>query len=183
MIEAIATIMGLIQGILVWANKRSNWIFYCLQYVFLLIFNIQAKLYGDITNSIIYFFIGVSGFILWNRKKGNVPIKRCSIIEKTAYISIIIISTVIVYFILKGTDDPLPLMGALTTTTGYVATYYMLIKKTDTWILWFINDILYIIEYYMLSERAWYLITLNIIWTFMAIGSYITWNKLSKEQK
>lgn len=183
MIEILATAMGLIQGVLVWANKRSNWVFYCLQYVFLFIFSIQAKLYGDITNSVIYFFIGVIGFILWNRQNGKVPIKRCSIKERIIYVLLIVAATLILYLILKSTDDPLPLVDALTTTTGYLATYYMLTKKTDAWILWFINDVLYIIEYYMLPERAWYLITLNIIWTFMAIGSFITWNKLSKGNK
>ena len=183
MIEILATVMGLIQGGLVWANKRSNWIFYCLQYVFMAIFSIQARLYGDLTNSIVYFIVGIVGFILWNRQKGSVPIKKCSTKERIIYTTMIIIGAVITYFILKSTADPLPLLDALTTVTGYFATYYMLTKKTDAWILWLINDILYIVEYLMLPEKAWYLMALNIIWTFMAVGSLITWNKLSKRQE
>ena len=182
MIEILATIMGLIQGGLVWANKRSNWIFYCLQYVFMAIFGIQMKLYGDLTNSIVYFIVGVIGYILWNREKGNVPIKKCTYKERIIYSIITIVAITITYFILKATNDPLPLMDSLTTITGYVATFYMLTKKTDAWILWLINDILYIIEYIMLPDKAWYLMGLNIIWTFMAIGSLITWNKLARSQ-
>jgi nicotinamide mononucleotide transporter len=179
MIEILATVMGLIQGALVWANKRSNWIFYCLQYVFMLIFSIQAKLYGDLTNSIVYFIVGVVGFILWNKQGGNVPIKNCSLKERFVYLAIISILVAITYLILKATRDPLPFLDSLTTVTGYAATYYMLTKKVDAWVLWIINDILYIVEYFLLSEKAWYLIALNIIWTFMAIGSLITWKRIA----
>ena len=81
------------------------------------------------------------------------------------------------------TDDPLPLLDALTTTTSYIATFYMVTKKTDAWILWFINDVLYVIEYWLLPDQALYLMILNIIWTFMAVGSYITWNKIYRRQE
>lgn len=120
------------------------------------------------TNSIVYFVVGVFGYILWNRQNGNVPIKRCSIKEKIIYTSIILIGVTILYFILKSTNDPLPLLDSLTTITGYVATYYMLTKKVDAWIIWLVNDLLYIVEYYLLPDRAWYLIALNVVWTFMA---------------
>ena len=181
MFEIFATIMGLIQGALVWANKRINWIFYCLQYIFMFIFSIQNKLYGDLSNSVLYFIIGIVGYILWNKKNKISQVKKCSINERIIYIIIICISVVVLYLILKSTNDPLPLLDSITTITGYVATYYMLTKKVDTWILWLINDILYIVEYFMLPEKAIYLILLNVIWTFMAIGSLITWNKLCED--
>lgn len=183
MIEIITTIFGLIQGVLVWFNKRSNWIFYCLQYVFLGIFSFVSHLYADVTNSVIYFIIGVIGYILWNNKKEDKKITKCSLKERILYILFIIITTVFIYMGLRNTSDPLPFLDAITTTTSYVATYYMLTKKVDTWILWFINDVLYVIEYFLLPNQAIYLMLLNVLWTFMAIGSYITWNKIYKKQK
>ena len=183
MVEIMTTLMGLIQGALVWANKRSNWIFYCLQYVFLGIFSYTSHLYGDVTNSIIYFCIGIAGWTLWNKDNEERQIRKCSNMERVVYSAIIVVSTVIVYFILKNTNDPLPLFDAITTTTSYVATFYMVTTKIDTWILWFINDVLYIIEYWLFPDQALYLMTLNIIWTGMAIGSFITWNKIYKKQK
>lgn len=182
MIEIMATLMGLIQGVLVWTNKRINWIFYCLQYVFLAVFSYTAHLYGDVTNSIFYFCVGIVGWFLWNKDKKERPVKKCSYCERVVYFIIIVISTAILYLILKNTNDPLPFLDALTTTTSYVATFYMVTKKTDTWILWFINDILYVIEYWLLPNQAIYLMLLNIIWTGMAIGSFITWNKIYENQ-
>lgn len=182
MIEIGATILGLIQGILVMLNKRSNWIFYVLQMLLLIIFSIYNKLYGDIVNNSIYFILGIIGFILWN-KEGNKSITKCSIKERIIYIVIIGIGTTILGIILNNTNDPLPMLDSFTTISSLVATYYMIRKKLDTWIIWFINDIFYAIEYFILLDQALYLFGLNIVWTIMAVISYINWNKLMKEGK
>ena len=174
--EISETVMGIVQGALVWADKRSNWIFYCLQYVFMAVFSITAHLYGDIGSCVFYFIVGIAGWFMWN-KKTVWEIRRCSWKERAAYISVLAVLSVGLCLFLKRTDDPLPLLDALTTTGGYVATYYMLMKKVDTWIIWFVIDILYIAEYYLLPDKAWYLMTLNLIWTVMAVGSFISWNK------
>ena len=180
MIEIGATILGLIQGVLVMLNKRSNWIFYVLQMLLLIIFSTINKLYGDIVNNSIYFILGIVGFILWN-KEGSNKITKCSIKERIIYVLIITIGTTILGIILNNTNDPLPILDSFTTVSSLVATYYMVKKKLDTWIIWFINDIFYAIEYFILPDQALYLFGLNIVWTVMAVVSYINWNKLMKE--
>lgn len=179
-LELGATVLGLIQGYLVMINKRSNWIFYILQMIFLIIFSTINHLYGDIVNNSIYLVLGIVGFILWN-KKDNIKITKTRIKEKIIYIGIILIGTIIVGITLKNTDDPLPILDAFTTVSSLVATYYMVKKKIDTWIIWFINDIFYAVEYFILPNQALYLFALNLIWTIMAIASYYNWNKLMKE--
>lgn len=179
-LELGATVLGLILGYLVMINKRSNWIFYILQMIFLIIFSTINHLYGDIVNNSIYLVMGIVGFILWN-KKDNIKITKTRIKEKIIYIGIILIGTIIVGITLKNTDDPLPILDAFTTVSSLVATYYMVKKKIDTWIIWFINDIFYAVEYFILPNQALYLFALNLIWTIMAIASYYNWNKLMKE--
>lgn len=178
-LEIAATIFGLIQGLLVMLNKRSNWIAYIIQMIFMVLFSLNAKLYGDVVNNSIYVILGIIGFILWT-KDDHKEIKECSLKERIIYISIIILLTFLSFLILKTTDDPLPLLDAFTTTSSLVATYYMMLKKIDTWILWFINDIFYAIEYFILPDQALYLFLLNIIWTIMAIASYYNWYKIMK---
>lgn len=178
--ELGATICGLVQGILVMLNRRSNWIFYILQMLFMVVFSIMNHLYGDVVNNSIYLVMGIVGFILWNRSKEGNNITKCSTKERIFYVLIIFFGTIIVSNILKGTDDPLPLLDAFTTISSLVATYFMMQKKIDTWIIWFINDIFYALEYFILPDQALYLFALNVIWTFMAIGSYINWNKIMK---
>ena len=180
--EIGATVFGLIQGILVMLNKRCNWIFYILQMIFLIIFSTLNHLYGDIANNSIYLVMGIVGFVLWNNNKDSNQITKASIKERIIYILLIALGTIILGIVLKNTDDPLPLLDSFTTISSLIATYYMIKKKIDTWIIWFINDIFYAVEYFILPDQALYLFALNIIWTFMAVGSYINWNKIMKGQ-
>lgn len=180
--EIGATILGLVQGLLVMLNKRSNWIFYVLQMLFLIVFSITNHLYGDMVNNSIYLVMGIIGFILWNKNKDINKITTASLKERIIYILLIILGTFIISNILKNTNDPLPLLDAFTTVSSLIATYYMMKKKLDTWVIWFINDIFYAIEYFILPDQALYLFALNVIWTFMAVGSYINWKKIMKEE-
>ena len=180
--EIGATVFGLIQGVLVMLNKRSNWIFYILQMIFLIIFSTLNHLYGDIANNSIYLVMGVIGFILWNNSKESNKITKASTKERIIYILLIALGTIILSTVLKKTNDPLPVLDSFTTISSLIATFYMMKKKIDTWIIWFVNDIFYAVEYFILPDQALYLFALNIIWTFMAVGSYINWNKIMKGQ-
>ena len=182
-LELGATILGLIQGVLVMLNKRSNWIFYILQMIFLIVFSSINHLYGDITNNSIYLVMGIVGFILWNKDSKSSKITSCKFKERIIYIAIIGLGTIVACLILKNTDDTLPVLDAFTTVSSFVATYYMMKKKIDTWIIWFINDIFYAIEYFILPNQALYLFALNIIWTGMAVASYINWKKIMNGEK
>ena len=178
--EIGATVFGLIQGALVMLNKRSNWIFYILQMIFLIIFSALNHLYGDIANNSIYLVMGVIGFILWNNSKESNKITKASTKERIIYILLIALGTIILSTVLKKTNDPLPVLDSFTTISSLIATFYMMKKKIDTWIIWFVNDIFYAVEYFILPNQALYLFALNLIWTFMAIFSYMNWNKIMK---
>lgn len=180
--EIGATIFGLVQGLLVMLNKRSNWIFYILQMIFLIVFSALNCLYGDIVNNSIYLIMGVVGFILWNNNKESSKITKASTRERIIYVMLIVLGTIILGIILKNTNDPLPMLDSFTTVSSLIATYYMMKRKIDTWIIWFVNDIFYAVEYFILPNQALYLSALNIIWTFMAVGSYLNWKKIMKGQ-
>ena len=178
--EIAATILGLIQGVLVLLNKRSNWIFYILQMLFLIIFSCLNHLYGDVLNNSFYFVLGFIGYIYWGKDQKEIAKTKKN--EKIIYLSLLVIGTIVLNVILKTTDDPLPFLDSFTTISSLIATYYMIKKKIDTWIIWFVNDIFYAIEYFMLPNQAFYLFLLNIIWAFMAVASYINWYKIMKGQ-
>lgn len=182
-IEILATVFGLLQALLVLYNKRSNWVFYILQMLCLIAFNLHLKLYGDLINCSIYLIMGIIGFVLWNSQKRELPITECSTKERFFYTLLIMISTFLLYKLLKQTQDPKPLIDGFTTSSSFVATYYMVKRNIDTWIIWFINDISYSIQYVILENPAYYLMSLNIIWTIMAIASYIKWRKIIQGEK
>ncbi len=178
-LEICATVLGLLQGVLVLFNKRSNWIFYIAQILCLILFSYLNKLYGDVCNNIIYLFLGIIGWFLW-KNESSLKITECTNKERFLYILVIICGSLILFSALSKTNDPLPLLDSFTTISSLVATYYMVKKKLDTWVIWFVNDILYVIQYSQLEREAYYLIFLNIVWTIMAIASFINWSKIMK---
>ena len=180
MLEIACTILGLIQGVLVLLNKRSNWIVYAIQMAALVVFSFVNKLYGDMVQNFFYMFICIASFFLW--KEGNTfdKIRRLNWRSIIIVVVIAIIAILSVGHGLSQTDDPLPYLDASTTVTTIIALILMSTRTIECWIVWFINDILYIIQYYSLPDQAFYLMMLNIIWTVMAIISFINWLKIYK---
>ena len=188
MLEIITSIFGLIQGILIMFNKKENWIFYLLNIITLTFFSFKAKLYGDVLENSIYLLIGFFGLFSWYSNNISKKLIRRNNIswmnnkERIIYFLIFIIITGLIYLWLIHTDDPLALLDAITTGLSFVATLTMAMKKVDSWIYWLIDDILMAITYFSLPNKAIYLMTLNIIWIFLAIGTIYTWNKESKKE-
>lgn len=189
MLEIITSIFGLIQSILIMLNKKENWIFYILNILTLTIFSLKAKLYGDVLENTIYLIIGFFGLFTWYSKNISSKFIKHNKIqwmnnkERIVFFIIFILITEIIYLWLIHTDDPLALLDAVTTGLSFVATLTMAMKKVDSWIYWLIDDILMAITYFSLPNKAIYLMTLNIIWIFLAIGTIYTWNKQTKKEE
>ena len=89
--EVGATCLGVVQGFLAMLNKRSNWIFYILEMLFLIVFSLINHLYGDVVNNNIYLVMGVVGFIIWNKNNEANKITVCSKRERIVYVLIMLI--------------------------------------------------------------------------------------------
>ena len=183
MLEFSATVFGLLQGVFVLLNKRSNWLFYIAQMGCLICFSAKNNLFGDVMNCSIYLVLGIIGYFYWTGGKSEKKITSCGTREKIFYTAVIFAATVALHYCLRNTKDPLPLLDSFTTTSSMVATLYMIAKKTDTWLIWFVNDIVYVVEYANLATPAYYLIALNSAWAIMAVCSYFYWLKLKERQK
>ena len=64
-----------------------------------------------------------------------------------------------------------------------MATFTMATKKVDSWIYWLVDDILMAITYYLLPDKALWLMSLNIVWIFLAIATIYSWSRLAKNGK
>lgn len=177
-LEISATLLGLIQGVLVMLDKRSNWVFYSLQMLFLVAFSFKVRLWGDVIIDSIYFLMGIAGFILWKKGSSVDSITTYSRKARALWTFAAIIATVTAYSVLRGTDNPLPLLDSITSVTSIIATWFMFRHKLEAWIVWFFNDLFYIAEYFMLPDKAIYLICLYVVWTILAVASYVNWRRL-----
>ena len=178
MLEVLSTVFGLIQGVLVMLDRRSNWIFYTLQMFFLILFSIDMCLWGDVTIDSIYFLLGIGGFFLWRKGCHTEAISAYSWKERIVWLLISILAIIVSWTFLCKTDNPLPFLDSATSITSIIATWFMLCHKLEAWVAWFINDVFYIGEYFLLPDKAWYLIGLYLIWTILAIVSFVNWKRL-----
>lgn len=176
--EVLATIFGLLQGILVMLNKRINWIFYVIQMIFLIFFSAYTHLWGDVVLDSIYIFVGVAGYVAWGTSKSAPVITTYDDSQRLKWSLLIIGMILAVWPILYRTNNPLPLLDSVTSVTGIAATWFMFRRKLEAWIVWLINDLSYILEYFMLPDKAIYLMGLYMVWTILAITSFLNWRRL-----
>ncbi len=188
MLEIFSAFCGLMQSILIMFNKKENWIFYMLNIITLTIFSFFAKLYGDVVENLIYVIFGLLGLLTWYStfisKKifgSENKIRYTNLKERCFYFFLFLTISIGMFLWLNHTDDPSPLLDAVTTGMGFTATLMMAFKRVDAWFYWLIDDILMAYIYYMLPERGFWLMSLNIIWIFLAIGTWYTWHKEAKK--
>lgn len=178
MLEIIITIIGIVQGVLAMLNKRSNWLVYALQMILLVVFSYTNKLYGDMCQNAVYLLFCIISWFMWSPKNETHKISMLDNKERVITGIIIIACTLVLGGVLKSTDDPLPVVDAFTTTTTVVALFLMAMHKIESWVIWFINDIAYMYQYFNLPDQALYLFGLYVIWTIMVIFSFIQWRKI-----
>lgn len=187
MLEIFTACCGLIQSILILFKRKENWIFYLLNIVTLTVFSFTAKLYGDVVENLVYVIFGLLGLFTWysiNISKkifgDENKIRYCNFKERIFYCVMFLGISVGMYMFLKFTDDPSPFLDAITTGMGFTATLMMAFKRVDSWIVWFVDDILMAYVYFSLPDKAIYLMALNIIWVVLALGTFWTWHKEAK---
>ena len=181
-LQWMATGFGLLQGLLILLKRKENWAFLLAQSVTYVVWALGSNLYADVVEQSIYILLSILGFSIWYQKFRNklfdVNIHHISLRNGIDSVLVLVILSAGFYIWLKYTNDPAPLLDAVTTGIGFVATFLMARKVVECWALWLISDILGCIIYFNLSAPG--LTILNFIWTFMAIGSYITWHKETK---
>ena len=113
---------------------------------FLVLFSINAHLWGDVAIDGIYFFVGIGGFFLWRNGKKAEAISVYGWKERLAWGLVLIIAIVVLWIVLRKTDNPLPLIDSITCVTSIIATWFMFCHKLEAWVVWFVNDLFYIVE-------------------------------------
>lgn len=190
MLEIFSTSCGLIQSILILFKRKENWIFYLANIISLAAFSFFAHLYGDVLENSIYLIFGLLGLFTWYSEKiskrifGKVnEIKYCTAKERIVYTLMLVGISAVVYVWLLNTNDPYPLLDAVTTGMGFTATLMMSFKRVESWIVWFVDDILMAYIYFLLPDSGFYLMMLNIVWVGLAVGTWYTWHKEAMKLK
>ena len=208
-IEAVGTIFGLLCIWLASREKIINYFFGLVNVTLFCILFFQIQLYANMMLQLFFFAANVYGWYAWSRQteehEHTLKIRWMSFNKQliTVIISIVSIILLALYIdpfffglskiavhILNGIGinglnntfipDPYPWLDATVTVLSIVAMILMTRKYVESWILWFVIDVLSIILY---SSQGVYFMSLEYaILTFIAACGTINWIKSAKEK-
>lgn len=171
------------------ANKLM-WLFGLMSSILYIIIFSKNQLYANIVLYAYYVFISIIGWYNWSKSdvnKSGKGIRKVRKKELIVYISVILILFVIFYLILKYLPTiiniPLsesPFLDAFTTAAAFVASYMLVKKILEQWILWIVIDIFYVFLFF--EAKLNFILVLSFIYIATAFWGYFSWLKLMKKQ-
>jgi len=182
LLEWLAFIFGVAQVVLALKNKIINFyagIISVAMYTYLFY---DVQLYAESLLNMYYFIVSVVGILLWQKRKNEtaLPISICTKKEWAIVSSILCISGLFLYFILKKyTQSTVPFADALTTAWAWAGTWLMIKRKLENWILLNISNAIAIPLQFIKGLELTSLLTC--IYFVIAILGFIAWRKQMKE--
>lgn len=195
-LEFFGTLLNIWCVWLVAKKNIWNWPIGIIATVLFLVLFYQIRLYADFFEQIYFLITGFLGWWIWKggtKEEGNVSkISICSKRERFFYLLVIVGMTLIVGHLMKNIHLILPAyfpepaswvyVDTFTTVVSFVATYLLIVKKVEAWILWILVDIIGIWLYFVKEVR--FISFLYLIFLVLAtkglIDWYKTWKKLSE---
>ena len=178
-IEVLAVIFTLLSVYLTVKGNILCWPMSLIGVTFYSIIFYQYNLFGELFLQFVFFIQSIFGWISWKKPKEELSIswiKR----ENIGYlINAMLLLYTITYVISSNINGHMPFLDSTVTTLSITATFLLIKKKIESWILWIINDILLIILFSMnglnISSYIYF------IFLILAITGLIRWIKISKK--
>jgi len=176
-------ILGFVSGALCvyFAATRNIWTFpigLASNIVFFEVF-FQAQLYADAGLQVVYFGLGIAGWIGWVRGRA-VDNKAATERMPRRYIPAILIvalaaTALLVWVLVTFTDSPTPVPDAATTTVSLVAQFLLNRRWIENWYVWIAVDVAYIALY--LYKELWITAALYLIFIALCVHGLRTWRR------
>jgi nicotinamide mononucleotide transporter len=178
-IELFATISGLLY---IYFSVKQNvllWFFGIITSALYIFVYYNSKFYADMSLQFYYLAISFYGWYFWvfykNKEEKEFPVSKTNFKEAFIYITITILLFAIYSVILLQTDSNIVYWDSFTTAAGITATWMLVKKKIEQWIIWIIVDIVSIVLY--LNKELYLTVILFIVYTILAFVGYFAWKK------
>ena len=162
------------ENILLWPTGILTSAFYI--YVFM-----ASKFYADMSLQLYYLVISIYGWITWYKGKTNGEKKELPIakVSSQLWIKLTLVTMAIYIFIawilVQYTDSPLPYWDAFTTACSITATWMLVHKYIEQWLVWIVVDAISLGLY--IYKGLYPTSVLFLAYTILAIIGYIQWKK------
>lgn len=193
-IEFVGTIFGLGS---VWLATKANIHTWTTGFINILIFFMiyyQVQLYSDMLLQVFFFVVSVHGILQWSKKKGGHADRRISVLStKNRWVlsALAVVLILTLGFIMSNIQaisgglftEPaaFPYADSFTTVLSIYATYFMVFKKVECWILWILVDVLCIVLY--VQKGIYFVAAEYLVFLVMASMGLLEWIKLLKNEE
>lgn len=190
-LEFFGTIFNIWCVWLVAKKNIWNWPIGIIATVLFLVLFYQIRLYADFFEQIYFLITGFLGWWIWKRETNEKEIKIsiCSDKERFFYLVVIVSMTLLFGYLMANIHILLPAffpepaswvyIDTFTTIVSFVATYLLIAKKVEAWILWILVDIIGIWLYFVKEVR--FISFLYLIFLILATKGLMSWYKTWKK--
>ena len=174
----ITSVIGVVYGIF---GPRITWPWWIISSLAYAVLFFQSKYYASSALQFIFIAAGIAGWFGWG-KSGAKP-RFSSNRERFLTISILVISTLALFPILKSIGTVSSFIEAFGFAGSLIAQLLMVWQRFEAWPLWFVVDAAYTYQYF----KGDLVLTaiLYLIFTLLAVWGSIRWlresNKFGKE--
>lgn len=168
-------------GICVWLVVREhlwNWPIGLANNVFFFVLFLQGRLFADMGLQVVYFGLGVYGWLNWlfgGENKTVLKISRTTRSEWLVLVAAIPLGTWGLREILIAVNDAAPFWDSLTTVLSLAAQYLLCRKRFENWFFWIAADIIYIPLYF--SRQLPLTAVLYAVFLAMCLIGLREWNR------
>lgn len=141
-------------GICVWLVVREhlwNWPVGLANNAFFFVLFLQGRLFADMGLQVVYFGLGVYGWVNWlfgGEHRTALKISRTTRTEWLVLLAVIPLGTWALREILIAVNGAAPFWDSLTTVLSLAAQYLLCRKRFENWFFWIAADIVYIPLYF-----------------------------------
>lgn len=168
-------------GVCVWLVVREhvwNWPVGLANNVFFFVLFLHGRLYADMSLQILYFGLGIYGWLNWifgGTNRCSLKISRTTRVEWVVLVVTIPLGTWGLCEILLRVNGAAPLWDSLTTVLSIVAQYLLCRKRFENWAFWIAADLVYVPLY--LSRKLPLTAILYAVFLLMCVVGVREWRR------
>lgn len=173
--------VGFSLGAVYLTTKRSIWCWPISIVAVLLSAQVYytAGLFAEMGLQSYYLGAAIVGWVSWHRQKqmtGTVMVRRMTSYHWWSAVAISILSGVLLGYVLwLKTKAPIAFVDSLIATSSLVATWFMVKRYLENWLIWVVIDTACLFVY--IHKELYSFAGLFMIYTLLAIQGYFDWKK------
>jgi nicotinamide mononucleotide transporter len=146
-IEGFAVVTGAVCVWMLARNQPMGWVVGLASVAAFAVVFYQARLFAEVGIQAFYFVTSLQAINIWlrgGRDRSPRPVGNVSARTAALTAVVVLIATLLTYWLLVTIRGAAPFWDALTTVVSLAAHIYLMWRLVESWILWIVVDVIYI---------------------------------------